>query len=120
MLASPVVADGFVVTADLDGTVRALRADDGQLVWRVTLESTVQGTPAIARGRVFVPTVGNKVVALRLPDGAQVWTRDVGGMTLSSPTAVNARPGGVGGIPARRRCCGCRARRARSSGRARR
>ena len=54
------------------------------------LRSTVQGTPAIARGRVFVPTVGNKVVALRLLDGAQVWTRDVGGMTLSSPTAVNA------------------------------
>ena len=35
VLASPVVADGFVVTADLDGNVRALRADDGQLVWQV-------------------------------------------------------------------------------------
>ena len=29
VLASPVVADGFVVTVDLEGTVRALRADDG-------------------------------------------------------------------------------------------
>ena len=90
VLASPVVADGFVVTADLDGDIRALRADDGQLVWRAALESTVQGTPAMRIGRVFVPTVGNKVVALRLLDGAQVWTRDVDGMTLSSPTAVNA------------------------------
>ncbi len=101
VLASPVVADGFVVTADLDGNIRALRADDGQLVWRVTLESTVQGTPAIARGRVFVPTVGNKVVALRLLDGAQVWTRDVGGMTLSSPTAVNADLVVSAGFPAK-------------------
>ena len=101
VLASPVVADGFVVTADLEGTVRALRADDGQLVWQTALRSTVQGTPAIARGRVFVPTVANRVVALRLADGAQLWTRDVGGMTLSSPTAVNADLVVAAGFPAK-------------------
>ena len=69
--------------------------------WQAALQSTVQGTPAIARGRVFVPTVGNKVVALRLLDGAQIWTRDVGGMTLSSPTAVNADLVVSAGFPAK-------------------
>ena len=43
----------------------------------------------------------NKVVALRLSDGAQLWTRDVGGMTLSSPTAVNADLVVAAGFPAK-------------------
>jgi outer membrane protein assembly factor BamB len=101
VLASPVAADGFLVTADLDGTVRALRAHDGQLVWQVALRSTVQGTPAIGRGRVYVPTVANKVVALRLADGAELWSRDVGGMTLSSPTVVAADIVVAAGFPGR-------------------
>jgi outer membrane protein assembly factor BamB len=101
-LASPVVADGFVVTADLEGAVRALRADDGQLVWQVALGSTVQGTPAIARGRVFVPSVGNNVVALRITDGRRLWTRDVGGMVLSSPAVVDTDLVLAAGFPSRR------------------
>jgi outer membrane protein assembly factor BamB len=89
VLASPVVADGYVVSVDLEGAVRALRADDGRPAWQAALGAAVQGTPAVARGRVFVPTIGNTVVALRLADGTRLWTRDVGGMTLSSPTPIN-------------------------------
>lgn len=88
-LASPVVADGFMVTADNDGVVTAIRADSGELVWQVSLGSNVQGTPALARGRVFVPTVGNTLFALRLADGAMLWARNIGGMTLSSPAPLD-------------------------------
>ncbi len=101
VLASPVVADGYVVSVDLEGAVRALRADDGESVWQVSLGAAVQGTPAVARGRVFVPTVGNAVVALRLSDGAKLWTRDVGGMTLSSPAPVNGDLIVAAGLPQR-------------------
>jgi outer membrane protein assembly factor BamB len=87
-LASPVVSDGFAVTADLDGNVSALQADTGQPVWRVSLGSAVQGTPAVAKGRVFVPTLGNKIVALRLADGTPLWTANLGGMNVSSPTPL--------------------------------
>src|SRR5688500_15604195 len=58
VLASPVVSDGFVVTVDLDGAVRALRGDDGKLVWQAAAGSAVQGTPAVIKGRVYVPTLG--------------------------------------------------------------
>ena len=90
VLASPVVADGYVVTADLDGSVRAVRAEDGQLAWQVPLGSSVQGTPAIKAGRVFVPTVANKVIAIRLVDGSLLWSRDLGGTILSSPASIDA------------------------------
>src|SRR5205814_1269380 len=67
-LASPVVADGYVVSALFDGTVRALAADTGKVAWQVMLGSQVEGTPAIASGRVFVPTLDGKVLALGLAD----------------------------------------------------
>ena len=66
-----------------------------------SLGTAVQGTPAVARGRVFVPTIGNNVVALRLADGAKLWTRDVGGMTLSSPTPINGDLIVAAGFPQR-------------------
>jgi outer membrane protein assembly factor BamB len=101
VLASPVVSDGYVVTVDMEGAVRAQRAEDGAAAWRVALGAPVQGTPAVSRGRVFVPTVANKLVALRLTDGQTLWTHDTGGMTLSSPTPVNTDVVLAAGFPAR-------------------
>jgi outer membrane protein assembly factor BamB len=101
ILASPVVADGFVITADLDGSVRAIRAENGELAWQVPLASPVQGAPAIARGRVFVPTVSNKLVAMRLVDGQRLWARDVGGMVLSSPASIGGDLVVAAGFPSR-------------------
>lgn len=89
-LSSPVVAEGYAVSADLDGTVSVLRADSGQLVWTAQAGAPVQGTPAVARGRLYVPTVGNKVLAYALADGTPLWTVDVGGMTMSSPAPVES------------------------------
>jgi outer membrane protein assembly factor BamB len=100
-LASPVVADGFAVTVNLDGVVTALQADTGQLVWQLALGSAVQATPAIARGRVFIPTVGNQIVALALADGSPLWKSELGGMTLSSPTPVNGDLIVAAGFPQR-------------------
>ena len=88
-LASPVVSDGYVVTAALDGTVRALAADAGGLIWQVALGASVQGTPAIAGGRVFVPTLGGQILALGLADGRQLWATDLGGLNVSSPAIVS-------------------------------
>lgn len=102
VLASPVVADGFAVIADLNGSVRAVRADDGQLVWQVPLDSSIRGTPAISAGRVFAPTVGNEVVAMRLVDGQRLWSRDVGGMVMSSPAMVDKDLVLAAGFPSQR------------------
>lgn len=102
VLSSPVVADGFAITADLDGNVTALRPDTGAVVWRVSAGSVVQGTPAVARGRVYVPTLGNKLVALSLADGRSLWTADVGGMAVSSPAVVGSDLILSAGFPQRR------------------
>ena len=89
-LASPVVSDGYVVSATLHGTVSAVAADTGALLWQATLGADVQGTPAIANGRVFIPTLGGKVLALALADGAPLWSTDLGGLTVSSPALIGS------------------------------
>jgi outer membrane protein assembly factor BamB len=89
VLASPVVAEGYVVSARVDGTVNALSAESGQLVWQKALGASVQGTPVIASGRVYVPTLGNRLVALGLAGGQPLWSADLGGMVVSSPAIVN-------------------------------
>ena len=88
-LASPVEADGFAVSADLDGTVSALHADSGEVAWQVSMGSAIQGTPALANGRVFLPMIGGTIVALGLGDGKQLWSTDLGGMNVSSPAVVS-------------------------------
>ena len=89
-LASPVVAEGYAVSVDLDGTVNVVRADDGHLVWSTAAGAVVAGTPAIAHGRLFVPTIGGKLLAFALADGAALWTAEVGGMIMSSPAPVGS------------------------------
>jgi outer membrane protein assembly factor BamB len=87
-LSSPVVADGYVASVDIDGTLSVLAADTGAPVWQAQAGIAVQGTPAITRGRVFVPTLGNKLAAFALADGTPLWTDDLGGTTISSPAAL--------------------------------
>ena len=101
-LASPVVAEGYAVSVAMDGTVKVLRADDGQQVWTAAAGAPVQGTPAVARGRLYVPTLGNKVVAYGLESGAVLWTVDVGGMTMSSPAPVGGDIVFAAGFPQHR------------------
>ena len=101
-LASPVVADGYAVSVDLDGTVNVLRADDGHLVWSAAAGAVVAGTPAIAHGRLFVPTIGGKLLAFGLADGAPLWTADVGGMIFSSPAPVGGDIVFAAGFPQHR------------------
>ena len=102
VLSSPVVADGFAISADLDGNVSALRADSGALAWRVAVGAGVQGTPAIARGRVYVPTLGNRLLALALADGKRLWSANLGGMVVSSPAVVGSDVVLSAGFPQRR------------------
>ena len=89
-VSSPIVADGFAASADVDGTLSVLDAESGALVWQAQAGIVVQGTPAIAHGRVFVPTLGNKLAAFALADGTPLWTADLGGMTFSSPAPLGA------------------------------
>jgi outer membrane protein assembly factor BamB len=98
-VASPVVADGFLVAAALGGTIRAYRESDLALLWTVTLASPVIGTPAIDRGRLYVPCTDGRLYVRRLADGASLGTVATGGADQSSPVVSGSRLFLASGFP---------------------
>jgi hypothetical protein len=75
----PLVWDnGWLIGATVSGTIVALRATDGELIWRRDLGSRVHGLPALAADRVYVPVDDGRVVALQVESGEPIWERRLG------------------------------------------
>lgn len=92
LVASPAVADGYVVFATYDRRVRALRETDGALLWEARLSDSILASPTVRAGRVYVLSTDGWLTALALADGAPVWTRD---LATTAYGAVAATADGV-------------------------
>lgn len=74
-------AFGGGVSADEDmiyatngvGDVSALKADNGQIVWKKRPAGPLRGAPTISNGNVYVMTQDNQIYALRATDGQNEW-----------------------------------------------
>jgi outer membrane protein assembly factor BamB len=89
--ASPVAADGILVTAGLDGTVHAYRESDRAILWDASVGGTILGTPLIDHGRVYVPSTYGAMTVLRLADGGTLWSASTGSADQSSPVLSGSR-----------------------------
>lgn len=69
---------GLVVVATSFAEVIALRARDGQVVWRSRVAGPVRTAPTLSSSRAYVVTLDNRVVALSLRDGSQIWEHSAG------------------------------------------
>jgi len=86
---SSTVADGRIYFTGLDGSVRAVNATTGDLVWVQQVNETVTNPPAVSNGSVYVVTTRSTVVALEATRGDIQWRRDVTGSLLAEPTVAN-------------------------------
>lgn len=86
--ASPVVADGRVITAGRKGMVRCFRESDGLPLWTYDAKHSLDSTPAVNLGVVYVPTTLGRLIALQLADGGVLWDVKTGGTERSSPVIV--------------------------------
>ncbi|MBI3858202.1 MAG: PQQ-binding-like beta-propeller repeat protein [Planctomycetes bacterium] len=84
-IASPTASDGFLVTAGLDGVVRAFHEGSRQLLWSTSTGSAIISTPLVDLGRIFLPSTDGTLRILRLADGASLGSVDTGGSNYSSP-----------------------------------
>jgi outer membrane protein assembly factor BamB len=100
-VASPAVADGYVVFGAFDGVVRTIGEIDGRLRWQVSLGDGVYATPVIDRGRVFVPALDRHLYALSLRDGKTLWKKDLGGLAMGSPVLHDGALIAAAGFPQR-------------------
>jgi outer membrane protein assembly factor BamB len=79
------------------GEVKALNADTGEVLWKVTPAGPLRGSPTIAFGQLFVMTQDNQIIALNIADGSLVWDES-GSTTQSGVFGVAAPAAGQGTV----------------------
>jgi hypothetical protein len=79
------------------GEVKALNADTGEVLWKVTPAGPLRGSPTIAFGQLFVMTQDNQIIALNIADGSLVWDES-GSTTQSGVFGVAAPSAGQGTV----------------------
>jgi outer membrane protein assembly factor BamB len=81
-----VVTDGArLYFGDSSGTVYALDATTGDLVWSQTTGDKVWGTAAVVDGTVYIGSFDKKLYALDAADGTVKWTFEAGGSFIATP-----------------------------------
>ena len=87
---------GWLLASTDKGPLLAIRAADGEIIWRRELGSPLQGAPAPAGDRVYLPLKDGRIVAVSIQTGEEIWTHK-----LAEP-AVGILPVGdqlyVGGL----------------------
>ena len=70
MLTPPAIANGKLFVGSIEGYVYCLRAESGDLVWKVKVGEPVVFQPAVVKGRVYAPTWAGTLFCLETGDGA--------------------------------------------------
>lgn len=73
--AAPVVSqEGTVFAASWDGTLYAVEADSGQLLWQFNTTGPIVSAPAIHRNTVFLTSTDGFLYALNATTGQEIWS----------------------------------------------
>ena len=81
----PVVADGRVYAAAIEGGVRALDLQTGKPVWSYDSKLRLSGGPGSGDGLVVVGGLDGEVIALDAATGAEKWQAKVNGEIIAAP-----------------------------------
>ena len=88
---SPVVANDVLYCGTDRGTLYAVRAEDGAVVWTAHIVTTthgIHGTPAVIGDAVYVGAYNGTTYAFDRATGYPVWTHSLGYQIGSSPAVV--------------------------------
>ena len=81
----PVVADGRVYAAAVEGGVRALDLQTGKQVWRYESKLRLSGGPGVGDGLVVVGGLDGEVIALDAATGVEKWQAKVPAEVIAAP-----------------------------------
>ena len=91
IVSSPTLIDGRLYVAFTDGSIRALDATNGQIIWNVTHTAGAYSSPAIAAGRLYIAIHNQGLLALDANTGSELWLAPMPGPQWSSPAVDNGR-----------------------------
>jgi outer membrane protein assembly factor BamB len=82
----PVVADGKVYAAAIEGGVHAYDLQTGRPLWTHESELRLSGGPGVGDGLVVVGSLDGVVLALDAATGAEKWRAEVNNEVIAAPT----------------------------------
>jgi outer membrane protein assembly factor BamB len=92
---APAVVDGVVYFGDLQGSVFALDAETGSLLWQKTVIGPIQTSPVVADGVVYFVSQGDvaaasgQLTAFSTDGGAQLWQKALPALVYTTPVVVD-------------------------------
>jgi outer membrane protein assembly factor BamB len=87
--ATPVMANGRLLVASLDGSLYSIDPRNGNIVWQYRAEHGLVATPAVSGNRVLIAGFGSRVIAVNLNTGAEEWTYRAGNWIWGEPAIGN-------------------------------
>lgn len=72
---SPYYDTGWLLASTPAGDLVAMRASDGEIVWRRQLGAALSGRPGPALDRLYLPLEDNRLVSVLLASGEIIWQR---------------------------------------------
>lgn len=81
----PVIADGRVYAAAIEGGVRAFDLKTGNALWHYDSELSLSGGPGAGDGVVAVGSLEGDVIALDASTGVEKWKAKVGNEVIAAP-----------------------------------
>lgn len=95
LLSCPVVAEGMVYTLDTYGTVTAVHAASGEILWEVSVANHdapfIGGGLAYGNGKLFVTSPHAEVLGLEAKTGQVLWTHKTPSPARAAPTLAEGR-----------------------------
>jgi outer membrane protein assembly factor BamB len=91
IISSPTVLDGRVHVVFTDGTIRALDAATGQVIWSIIHPGGAYSSPAVDGGRLYVAIHNQGLLALDANTGSELWLAPMPGPQWSSPAVDDGR-----------------------------
>jgi outer membrane protein assembly factor BamB len=91
IVSSPAFESDRIYVAFTDGTIRALDATNGQVIWSVLRQAGAFSSPAVADGRLYIAIHNSGLLALDTNTGSELWLAPMPGPQWSSPAVENGR-----------------------------
>ena len=91
IVSSPALESGRIYVAFTDGSIRALDATNGQVIWDVIHPGGAYSSPAVAGGRLYIAIHNRGLLALDANTGSELWLTPMPGPQWSSPAVENGR-----------------------------
>jgi outer membrane protein assembly factor BamB len=84
VFSSAALAGGRVLCGSDDGSLHALDAATGAVVWSARLGAKVRASPAVGADAAIVGAFDGRVAAVRIADGTEAWSSAIGHAVYSS------------------------------------